>query len=650
MADNIEVYTQEDAVSVQADVGLVIKGDPGKDGVGIKSASQTVASSADGGLNRYTVELTDGRTSEIVVRNGNKGSAGVSPAVEVTKVSGGNEVSITDASGKKTFQVPDGGKGDKGDTGGYYMPVMDGTRLDEWRGSSSDMPSIVVGVDLRGDRGLPGIDGTPGAHGGYYMPKMNGTVLVEWVPKNDESESMPAIFVNTDLKGGFSPTIDVAKEDGVATITITDINGTKTLTIEDGEDKTTLAVEFANSVEECTDTSKVYVLPDGYIYAYMDVVSGKANITYEEQAGGYYYGNGSNPTGTFQTNTSCCGKRTNIIPVTPGDQFSYRGNGSNSCDSVVWLDSAMAYLSDEQHAATSSPVTVTAPANAAYVWFASFGYTSNTNNVTLQVEWVLCQAMQTTRSWGNTGHAFIPADYEDRIIALEEEVASFESGVSDVLAGKKIIYDGDSICQSDTDAGGAYAGIIALMTNGSCVNHATGGARLCANSERHSVVNNLSNLPTDGDLYCFQGGINDYWAGTALGTCTKGDYTGTLDTSTICGALERIFRYSLENFVGKPICFVITHKIQNTAYRANAAGHTFEDYRNAMVEVCQKYSIPYYDAFSESGLNGWNEMQNMVFLTANSAGEPDGIHPNAEGYRRYYVPQLLALFRRIMPV
>ena len=30
-----------------------------------------------------------------------------------------------------------------------------------------------------------------------------------------------------------------------------------------------LTPSFANSIEECTDTSKVYVLPDGYIYAYM---------------------------------------------------------------------------------------------------------------------------------------------------------------------------------------------------------------------------------------------------------------------------------------------------------------------------------------------------------------------------------------------
>lgn len=121
-----------------------------------------------------------------------------------------------------------------------------------------------------------------------------------------------------------------------------------------------------------------------------------------------------------------------------------------------------------------------------------------------------------------------------------------------------------------------------------------------------------------------------------------------VDATTIYGALETIFRYCLTNFVGKPVCFVITHKIQNSAYGTNSNGNTFWDYREAMINVCEKYSIPYYDAFTKSGLNGWNDAQNNAYLTGNSAGTGDGTHPNAEGYKRYYVSQLLALFQEIM--
>ncbi len=44
-----------------------------KDGVGIKSAEQTVSSDIDGGVNEYTIKLTDGTESKIQVRNGNTG-------------------------------------------------------------------------------------------------------------------------------------------------------------------------------------------------------------------------------------------------------------------------------------------------------------------------------------------------------------------------------------------------------------------------------------------------------------------------------------------------------------------------------------------------------------------------------------------------
>ena len=392
---------------------------------------------------------------------------------------------------------------------------------------------------------------------------------------------------------------------------------------------------FANSVEECTDTEKVYVLPDGYVYAYMWGIEGLPEITYEEKAGGYWYANEYNPGGTWNDNTSCCAKRTNVISVTPGDQLGYIGFAESAPDSVVWLDASQSYISDEKYQASAVPVTVTAPDGAAYVWFSSFAYTSSVNDVILNVEWVKCQNSRVTYHWTNTGHKFIAGGGES---------------VADVLAGKKIVYDGDSIAADRAASGGAYARIIADATGGTYVNQAVGGGLLTASTSVHSVVNNLVNLPLDGDLYCFEGGINDYWGDVPIGTCVEGDYTGTVDKGTICGAMETIFRYCLDTFVGKPVCFVIVHKVQKTGWQENGNGDTFRDYRDAMIQVCEKYSIPYYDAYMESGLNGWNNAQNAAYLTANSSGTGDGIHPNEEGYRRYYAPQLMAMFRRMMKV
>lgn len=406
---------------------------------------------------------------------------------------------------------------------------------------------------------------------------------------------------------------------------------------------------FANSTEECTDTTKLYVLPDGYLYAYMFVQGDLPPVTYEAQASGYWYGDEWNPTGTFKSNSSVCAKRTNVVPVTSGDTFSYRGYGTDGADAVVWLDSNQTFISKEKYDAKSSAITLTAPDGAAYAWFGSMEYAATTDSVVLDVRWINCQASTSGYQWTNTGHAFVPADYEDRIVDLEDKTSVLENSVGNSLKGKTIVYDGDSICMG-YNAGGGYPAMIATVSGGSYANQAVGGGMLSASTAQHSVVNNLANLPADGDLYCFQGGINDFWGNTPIGECSMTDYTGAVDTATICGALESIFRYALTNFVGKPVCFVITHKIQNTAYTANANGDTFRDYHDAIIQVCEKYSIPYYDAFAESGLNGWNEAQSNAYLTGNSAGTADGIHPNVEGYKRYYVPQLIELFRKIMPI
>ena len=244
------------------------------------------------------------------------------------------------------------------------------------------------------------------------------------------------------------------------------------------------------------------------------------------------------------------------------------------------------------------------------------------------------------------------------------------------LKNKFIVYDGDSICEGrfkgQAANGGAYPLLISEATDSTFQNYAVGGGTLCSQRNRpnfpwggkhHSLVDSLKALTPDADLYCFEGGANDYWQNFELGSFDRDDYTGELDTETVTGALEFIFRYALNTFLGKPICFVIVHKISEYSNGVRTADlsskknfaslpYTFNELHDRLTEICKKYSIPYYDAYEESGLNGWNELHNNTFLTAGSNCTPergDGCHPNAEAYKRFYVPQLISLFERILP-
>lgn len=228
------------------------------------------------------------------------------------------------------------------------------------------------------------------------------------------------------------------------------------------------------------------------------------------------------------------------------------------------------------------------------------------------------------------------------------------------LYGKKIAYNGDSICETrltSTTAynGGAYAELIAEQTGCRYENRAKSGGILAStpgdggSTPARCVVTDVVNMADDADLICFEGGINDYWRGVPLGDYSESDYSGTLDETTVCGSLESIFRQATAKWVGKPIVFVIVHKIKSTVYAVGSAGYTFAQAREKMIGICNKYAIPYYDAFAESGLNAYNDIQNATFLTSNSTGNPDGCHPNESAYKRFYVPQLIALFESVMP-
>lgn len=235
---------------------------------------------------------------------------------------------------------------------------------------------------------------------------------------------------------------------------------------------------------------------------------------------------------------------------------------------------------------------------------------------------------------------------------LKKEILSLNS--TNPLYGKKIIYNGDSICEERLNGtaanGGAYPRIIANLTNGAYENRAVGGGTLAVSDATHNIVNDIANMSAEADLVCLEGGINDYWKNIPLGTYSESDFTGELNTSTVCGALESILRQAINKWAGKPIVFVITHKIKYTAFTANAAGYTFAQQHDMMVKILKKYSIPYYDAYESGGLNAYMDALNTGYLNGGSGEHPDGCHPDENGYKKYYVRQLMKLFESVMPV
>lgn len=221
------------------------------------------------------------------------------------------------------------------------------------------------------------------------------------------------------------------------------------------------------------------------------------------------------------------------------------------------------------------------------------------------------------------------------------------------LQDKLIAYNGDSICESRFSGfasnGGGYPYLISQIVGGTYENKAVSGGTLAVSQESHNICTTVSSMTDNADIICFEGGINDYWDSVPLGDYSETDFTGPIDNTTVCGALESIFRQAINKWVGKPIVFIIVHKIATTAWTRNSAGYTFAEQREKMLGICEKYSIPVLDMWGSGGLNAYMSALDNAFLNGGGSVHPDGCHPDVNGYKKYYVPRLISVFESLLP-
>lgn len=210
-----------------------------------------------------------------------------------------------------------------------------------------------------------------------------------------------------------------------------------------------LAPEFANSVEECTDQSKLYVLPDGYIYAYLrsvEIVEGGpayTNLltasTTEIKTHTRYSQSGA----TFKTGVS--GVDAVIFPIPAGEiTLRFRGITYGSYSSSDKYPYIYGGTSNTAFPTTFVPndsywtpgadgdivITFNNASGCTYAVMHLEHANMSTGIATLNEEIINTEGGTViTEGWASTGHAFVPADYEDRIIAAEEAVNDLDGRV-----------------------------------------------------------------------------------------------------------------------------------------------------------------------------------------------------------------------------
>lgn len=202
------------------------------------------------------------------------------------------------------------------------------------------------------------------------------------------------------------------------------------------------------------------------------------------------------------------------------------------------------------------------------------------------------------------------------------------------LKGKKINFLGDSI----TEGAGASTPdkcFVSLMKKYNNLeearNYGIGGTRIARQSEMNDVpADNDFNMrwdkmDPDADIIVVFGGTNDYAHGQAsLGT------PDDTDVYTFYGAVHHLCYMLTKTYPEKTVVFITPLHRHNelgegTWKPEGVEQRPLKEYVYAIKEVCQRFSIPVCDMYSQGLMHGNNWTWCREYM-------PDGLHPNDKGY------------------
>lgn len=232
-----------------------------------------------------------------------------------------------------------------------------------------------------------------------------------------------------------------------------------------------LAPEFANSIEECTDTTKLYVLPDGFIYAYMTT---EGALQFEDQLkyavgtdgapcnGGLGYKTDTYLSTSGAESVSAGWVTSGLIPYNQENLIRLCGATvmpNENAGKLLFYDASRNRINGHNISSLYANGVVTveeSPWDGVYVQTFHLDLAQTNEKYAYQdalaakyvrlsvpsadVRRIYCAldediAIGTFRGWANTGHAFVPADYEDAIIQIEKTTANHESRINTLENG-----------------------------------------------------------------------------------------------------------------------------------------------------------------------------------------------------------------------
>ena len=432
------------------------------------------------------------------------------------------------------------------------------------------------------------------------------------------------------------------------------------------------------------DPAKIYVLPDGYLYAKVaGTIPNFTNLFDPSKAVLNQLRRGDNGA----TLTPCNGLlSTGLMPVNcrtdVNNPTKIRIRGTKM---LSWVDSneSITYYNAsgaEQWHPTIKRVKYSVEANRDVIIYA--GWSTNDPVPNCDVNY---KQFSISTFINGTEAAITEADIKDMIVTVDEEItystgsrwvntgvkyANYALSDSDKtaiaamsrpespLVDKKVLIMGDSI---SSDAYGNYTKWVTVLRNEgflppTVVNnsqHATGFVARYTGEDANAQNDFIDRITaiTDKDSYnlvVIFGGINDYIQNIPLG-----GGSGQTDRDTYFKpAVDYFFDYLVKNFVQARIVVISplrTYNIyKNTAGGSQATGHYQTEYTDYIRTVAKNYCLPVLNLTEESGFCPFvDEFKNKWTLVPSGYTSADGVHPNKEYQEQYLAPMIKGFLQQL---
>ncbi len=214
------------------------------------------------------------------------------------------------------------------------------------------------------------------------------------------------------------------------------------------------------------------------------------------------------------------------------------------------------------------------------------------------------------------------------------------------LFRKKAIWTGSSVMEGKGNKGG-FAKMISMANEMSYNNIGISGGTLASGVGQFEIAQSVVNyINADVDYFIFLGGYNDYChrgdsqyaSKPLLGTVSEG-FDAELDMTTTLGALESACKALKARKATDPdfkYGYVFYHKIWKDTDEWTTT------WRPAILEVLEKWDCPYIDMEVEAPTLGIDST-----LYSQYTMDSDRVHPNEEGYKKFYVNPVTAWMKTL---